>query len=150
MDNLIQALTLAKKNNRLVVLAGNGGSLINALHFELHLQELGIRAIALNNSGVLTARSNDYGMEAMFAKPLLAIAQNKDFFMAISGSGSSLNILAAVAQAHKKGIDTIGLSFTKNSPLLKAVSYPVYVPSPNMGSFEDDCSILSHQLKDYL
>jgi D-sedoheptulose 7-phosphate isomerase len=150
IDALVLALKAAKKRDCLVVLAGNGGSMVNALHMELHLQEVGIRAITLSNPGILTARANDYGIESMFSLPLDALARKNDLFMAISGSGSSLNILAAVDLANKRGILSAGISFTKNSPLLKFSSYPVLLPSANMGIFEDDCSQLAHSLKRYL
>ena len=148
--SLVSALQAAKKRNALILLAGNGGSMVNALHIELHLQEIGFRAISLSNPAILTARANDFGVERMFANSVEALGLPNDMLLAISGSGSSPNILAAVAVANKKGLLSAGISFTKNSPLLKAVALPVLFASPNMGAFEDDCSVLSHELKRYL
>ena len=146
-DDFTHLLEEAKANNRLVLLIGNGGSLVNALHLELHLQEAGIRATSITNPAILSARSNDYGINLMFSPSVSALGRKGDILIAISGSGKSPNILQACKAALARGMVVIGISFTQNSPLLKLASYPLYIPSNSMAQFEDDVSTLCHLMK---
>ena len=78
------------------------------------IQNGGIRAIALNDSSMLTCLSNDYSYEEVFSKQIGYYGFKDDMLIAISSSGMSQNILNAVNYANKMGIYTITLSGFKS------------------------------------
>jgi D-sedoheptulose 7-phosphate isomerase len=100
-----------------LLVAGNGGSAADAQHvvaeFVVRLADdrPPMRAVALTtNTSILTAGSNDYGFERVFARQVEALGQAGDVFMGISTSGNSPNVLRALEAAKTLGITTIGLS----------------------------------------
>jgi D-sedoheptulose 7-phosphate isomerase len=100
-----------------VLACGNGGSAADAQHFaaefvgrfERERPELG--AIALTtDSSILTAIANDYDYNAIFAKQVRALGQPGDVLLAISTSGNSANVLAAVSAAHDREMTVVALT----------------------------------------
>jgi D-sedoheptulose 7-phosphate isomerase len=124
---LIEALRADKR----VLACGNGGSMSDAMHFaeELtgnfrsHRRPLG--AIALSDSAHLTCVANDFGFDQVFARGVEAHGGRGDVLLAISTSGKSPNVLAAVSSAKEKGLSTIGLVGHAESPLAKEVDIAV-------------------------
>jgi len=104
-----------------VLLAGNGGSAADAQHIageflsRLRFDRHPLPAIALTtDSSVLTAVGNDYGYDQVFERQLRGLGRKGDVFIAISTSGRSPNVLAALAAARELGIVTVG--FTGTAP----------------------------------
>jgi len=100
-----------------VLFAGNGGSAADAQHIagefvsRLNYDRAPIAGIALTtDSSVLTAIGNDYGYEHVFSRQVLGIGRQGDVLVAISTSGRSPNILAAIATAKTMGIHTVGFT----------------------------------------
>jgi D-sedoheptulose 7-phosphate isomerase len=100
-----------------VLACGNGGSAADAQHFaaefvgrfERERPELG--AIALTtDSSIITAIANDYNFEQIFAKQVRALGQSGDVLLAITTSGSSPNILAAIQAAHERDMTVVALT----------------------------------------
>ena len=86
-----------------LIFVGNGASASMASHYALDFSKnAGIRALALNDGAMLTALTNDIGGEAIFAEQVGFYAQAGDVLVAISSSGSSPNILAAVEKARDR------------------------------------------------
>ena len=107
----------ALKSGHKLLVAGNGGSAADAQHVvaefvvRLAADRPPMRAVALTtNTSILTAGSNDYGFERVFARQVEALGQAGDVFMGISTSGNSPNVLRALEAAKTLGIATIGLS----------------------------------------
>lgn len=96
-----------------LLIAGNGGSLCDAMHFaeELTGQFRGKRralpAIALSDPGHLSCTANDMGYADVFSRALEALGKPGDVFIALTTSGNSPNILQAVAVAKEMGLKTI-------------------------------------------
>jgi D-sedoheptulose 7-phosphate isomerase len=112
-DAISQALLGGGK----LLLAGNGGSAADAQHLAAEFlsrfvtDRSPLPAIALTtDSSVLTAIGNDYGFEHVFERQVRGLGRPNDVFLAISTSGSSPNILAALKAARDIGITTIGFS----------------------------------------
>ncbi len=104
-----------------VMLAGNGGSAADAQHIageflsRLRFDRQPLPALALTtDSSVLTAIGNDYGYERVFERQLRGLGRKGDVFIAISTSGKSPNVLAALAAAREIGVATVG--FTGTAP----------------------------------
>jgi D-sedoheptulose 7-phosphate isomerase len=100
-----------------VLACGNGGSAADAQHFaaefvgrfERERPELG--AIALTtDSSIMTAIANDYSYEQIFAKQVRALGQSGDVLLAITTSGSSPNVLAAIQAAHERDMTVVALT----------------------------------------
>src|SRR6266581_1269647 len=113
-----------------VMTCGNGGSAADAQHFVAELvgrfrrQRPGWSAIALTvDPSVLTSLSNDYSFEQVFTRQVQALGRPGDVLVAISTSGSSKNVLAAVDVASALGILTVGLTGEGRSKLGDLVHY---------------------------
>ena len=89
-----------------VYLCGNGGSAANAIHIANDLIACGIRAHALTaDIATLTAIANDFGYPWVFSHQVSLFGEPGDLLIALSGSGKSQNILAAIAAAEDIGMD---------------------------------------------
>jgi len=100
-----------------VLACGNGGSASDAQHFAAEFigrferERPGLAAIALTtDSSILTAIGNDYNFTEIFSKQVQALGQPGDVLLAITTSGNSANVLAAVEAAHAKEMTVIALT----------------------------------------
>jgi D-sedoheptulose 7-phosphate isomerase len=98
-----------------IIAFGNGGSATDAndLVADCVTPPLGMKpipAVSLSAEPAnITAITNDIGSEAIFARQLIAHARSEDVAVGISTSGGSANILAALAEARKRGLLTVGI-----------------------------------------
>jgi D-sedoheptulose 7-phosphate isomerase len=130
-----------------IIFAGNGGSFADAQHLSAEFTSrflfdrapLASVALATNNSAI-SAIANDYGYEQVFVRELQAIAKPQDVFIAISTSGNSSNILAAVSVAKELGVTTIGWT-GESGGQLKQMCDCICVPSPETARIQE-CHIL--------
>ena len=101
-----------QKGNKLLI-AGNGGSLCDAIHFAEELtgqfrkQRAALPALALADPGSLTAISNDMGFENVFARSIEALGRPGDIFFALTTSGNSENLISAAQRAKERHLQTI-------------------------------------------
>jgi D-sedoheptulose 7-phosphate isomerase len=109
---ILRTLQAGKK----LILCGNGGSAAEAQHFATELvgryfkNRRALPAIALTADGTLvTCIGNDYGYEQVFARQIAGLAQPGDLVVVLTSSGNSKNILAALAEAKRLGLDTLSL-----------------------------------------
>jgi D-sedoheptulose 7-phosphate isomerase len=112
-----EALKTALTSGRKVLAFGNGGSAADAQHFSTELvgrfqkDRAGFAAIALTaDTSLLTSVSNDYGFERVFARQIEALGAPGDVAFAISTSGRSPNVVAALEVARDRGLRTIALT----------------------------------------
>lgn len=113
IDLLVERLSAGNK----LLVCGNGGSAADALHICAELVGRFLRerrplpAVALNaNQSILTALSNDYSYETVFARQVQALATPGDVVWGISTSGNSKNVVEALRTARALGARTIGLT----------------------------------------
>jgi D-sedoheptulose 7-phosphate isomerase len=93
-----------------VLALGNGGSATDAMDVVADLRAAGLPALDLTeDTAVLTALANDVGVENVFARQVIAHGRPADALLAISTSGGSANVLAALAEARRRGLGTIAL-----------------------------------------
>ena len=101
------------QNKGKLLIAGNGGSLCDAMHFAEELTgqfrkfRPALPAIALSDPGYLTCVSNDMGFESVFSRGVEAFGSAGDVFIAMTTSGNSENLLHAAKTAKQKGLKTI-------------------------------------------
>ena len=87
---------------------GNGGSATDATDLVADLERAGRAAIDLTGDpAILTAIANDVGVEAIFSRQVIAYGRPGDALVALSTSGGSANVIAALAEARRRGLATI-------------------------------------------
>lgn len=115
-----------RRKNKLLV-AGNGGSLCDALHCAEELTgqfrkpRAALPAIALADAGHMSCVSNDLGFDKVFSRYLEALGQSGDVFIGLSTSGNSPNLVEAFEAAKKLGLKTIAF-LGKNGGKLRGVA----------------------------
>ena len=113
VDVICEAFTSGRK----LLIFGNGGSSADAQHFSAEfvgrfsVERRALPAIALTtNQALLTAWSNDYSFDDVFARQIEALGSRGDVAFGISTSGMSVNVVNALARARERGLHTIGLT----------------------------------------
>lgn len=135
-----------------IIFAGNGGSFADAQHlsaeftsrFMFDRQPLASIALGTNNSAI-SAIGNDYGYEQVFARELKGNGKAGDVFIAITTSGNSPNILAAVSVAQTMGIKAYGLT-GKTGGQLKMLCDCLSVPSDETARIQECHILMGHIL----
>jgi len=135
VQSIINDIVKAYKENKKVIVFGNGGSASDALHMCAELQgrffldRKGLGAICLNtNVSTMTAVGNDLGFNEIFKKPLEGLLNQGDIVIGISTSGNSENVMRAIEYANNNG----GKCFTltgKDGGKLKDISDCLIAPS---------------------
>jgi D-sedoheptulose 7-phosphate isomerase len=141
-----------------VMACGNGGSAADAQHFaaefvgrfERERPELG--AIALStDSSIITAIANDYNFDQIFSKQVRALGQPGDVLLAISTSGNSRNVLAAIEAAHERDLIVVALTGKgggKIAQLLRETDVHVCVPHDRTARIQEVHLLVLHCLCD--
>ncbi len=138
----------ALQNGKKILFAGNGGSAADAQHLaaelvvRLNYHRPGLAAIALTtDTSALTAISNDYSFDQVFARQVEALGQPGDIFVGISTSGKSPNILRALDAAHLKQMITIGFTGEHAPFMSECCDWVVNIPSSETAKIQE-CHIL--------
>lgn len=114
---------------------GNGGSMCDAMHFAEELtgrfrdDRPGYAALAISDPSHLSCVGNDYGYEQVFARFIEAHGRAGDVLLAISTSGTSKNVIAAVGVARQRGMRVIGLTGSAGTPLADAADIAIVTPA---------------------
>lgn len=105
------------KGDGKILACGNGGSAADSQHFSSELlnrfekERPGLACVALTtDSSTLTSIANDYAYEQIFSKQVRALGQKNDVLLAISTSGNSKNVIAAIEAAHECGMHVVALT----------------------------------------
>jgi len=113
----VDTMFAALANGNKILACGNGGSAADAQHFAAELigrferERPGLPALALTtDASVLTAVANDYAYDQVFAKQVRALGQPGDVLLAITTSGHSANVLAAIEEAHEREMIVVALT----------------------------------------
>ncbi|HUW17947.1 MAG TPA: SIS domain-containing protein [Sedimentisphaerales bacterium] len=119
-----EAIERALKTNGRIYICGNGGSAADAQHIAGELvgrfqrERKALPAMALTtDTSAITSISNDYGYETVFARQVEAFVEEGDILWAVSTSGASANIIAAVKSAKAKGASVLAFTGKPDSPL---------------------------------
>jgi D-sedoheptulose 7-phosphate isomerase len=159
---VIGAIEAAHAAGRQIFVIGNGGSAATASHMmnDLCKGTLGhkgdapwprFKVLALtDNVSLMTAWANDTDYNHVFSEPLRNFAQAGDLLIAISASGNSPNIVAALEAAKQLGVKIIGFTGFGGGKLAQMADVVVTVPSNEYGPVEDVHMILDHIIVSYL
>jgi D-sedoheptulose 7-phosphate isomerase len=131
-----QYLSNAFRNAKKLMICGNGGSAADAQHLaaefvnRFQLDRSPLPALALTtDTSIITSIANDYQYENVFSKQIEALGVSGDILLAISTSGSSPNVLAAIRTARKKEIYTVAFIGGDGGDMLGLVDLPLLVQS---------------------
>lgn len=143
----------SKRAGRAVFICGNGGSAGLANHAACDLGIAGLRAVSLSASAeVITATGNDHGYENVFAIQLSRLARDGDVLLAISSSGKSPNIIAALERAVDLGMQTITLTGFPGSSAHEKADAAIHVEAQarDYAVVETAHQAILHALADYV
>lgn len=136
-----------------VLLFGNGGSAADAQHIaaewcgRLSRERGPLPALALGaNPSDLTSLGNDYGFDRVFARLVEAHGRTGDVAIAISTSGNSPNVLAAVEVARAGGLHTIALAGRGGGKLAPLADLALVVPSDDTQRIQESHIAIGHAL----
>jgi D-sedoheptulose 7-phosphate isomerase len=158
LEAALELLENAWTNDRLVLLAGNGGSAATAEHMDLDLSKgiariagagRGFRTIALTHGPALSAWANDAGPAEVFCGQVRDLGRSKDVLIVLSAMGNSPNVVAAVDEARELGLATIGFLGAGGGKTGELVDVPVVVASDDYGVIEDSHLVLNHVVTEY-
>ena len=134
LTQVIDVIVTAFKNGNKLLLFGNGGSAADAQHIaaeftnRFRIERPPLPALALTtDTSALTAIANDYDYAQVFVKQLQALGKAGDVALAISTSGNSPNVLAAVETCKNLKITTVGLSGGSGGNMVGRVDFMLCV-----------------------
>ena len=139
---------------RKIITCGNGGSASTASHYITDWNKMvnlatgkKFRGISLcDNVGLITAYGNDLSYAEVFAGQVNALMDEGDLLVAVSGSGSSQNILKAIEAAHKVGGKVLGVVGYDGGAMMSVCDHCVLVPSFDMQLCEDVHLMFGHMV----
>jgi D-sedoheptulose 7-phosphate isomerase len=154
----VELMVATLVGNGRILACGNGGSAADAQHFAAELvgrfemERQGLAAIALTtDSSILTAVSNDYGFDEVFARQVHALGRSGDLLLAISTSGNSPNVVGAVRTAHDNGLSVVALTGRGGGEIgrmLRDSDVHLCVPSERTARIQEIHTLVIHCLCD--
>jgi D-sedoheptulose 7-phosphate isomerase len=136
-----------------MLFCGNGGSAADSQHLAAELTGRFIKdrrplaAIALStDSSAMTCIGNDYSFEEVFARQVAGLGRSEDLLIAISTSGNSRNVIRAVEEAHKIGMQTVGILGRDGGNLRNLCNYSIVVPSQTTARIQECHILIGHTL----
>jgi D-sedoheptulose 7-phosphate isomerase len=138
LERVITAVDDCLSHGHKIFACGNGGSAADAQHLVAELigrflhERRALPAIALTaDAATLTAISNDYGYERVFARQLEGLAQRGDLLFAISTSGNSPNVLQAARTALDHGCVVVAMTGERDSKLAALATAGLLIRAPS-------------------
>jgi D-sedoheptulose 7-phosphate isomerase len=156
IENFIEVMMDAFRNDKTIFVIGNGGSAASASHMAQDLskgtratlgQQKRFKALSLtDNTAFLTALGNDDGFDTIFEQQLINFAKPGDLVLAISGSGNSPNIVRAIEWANSNGLITVGVTGFGGGKLREINHHSLHVPLNDMCTAESIHNVLFHYI----
>jgi D-sedoheptulose 7-phosphate isomerase len=153
-ERMVQCL----RHDGKIMACGNGGSAADSQHFAAELlnrfemERPGLAAIALTtDTSTLTSIANDFNFDQVFSKQVRALGQKSDLLLAISTSGNSKNVLAAVLAAHESGMGVVALTGRNGGEMtevLRPSDVHICVPAQNTARIQEVHLLVLHCLCD--
>ncbi|MBI2542904.1 MAG: SIS domain-containing protein [Candidatus Aenigmarchaeota archaeon] len=157
IQNVVNVLVNAYKNDKRIFIFGNGGSAATSSHMACDIgkgtlkdvrdrNEKRFHVISLNdNIPLMTAIANDISYDEVFAQQLRNHLQEGDIVIGISASGNSPNVLKAFSYANETRAVTIGLlGFMTGGKAKDLVNHSIIIKSNSYGIVEDFHMVLNH------
>ena len=156
----IETMASSLKSGNKILSCGNGGSAADAQHFSAELvcrferERPALAAIALTvDTSALTAISNDYHYDEVFARQIDALAKSNDVLLAISTSGFSPSVVRAIEQAHEQKMIVVALTGRDGGQVAKILNdndIEIRVPSESTARIQEVHLLTIHCLCDQI
>lgn len=163
MDQVIsfaQKIVWAFNNDKKLIICGNGGSAADAQHIAAEfinrflMERPPLPALALTtDTSIITSIGNDYSFNEIFSKQIKALGVGGDILLALSTSGNSPNVLAAVDTAKENGIYTVGLTGGEGGELVNHADTCMVVKGESTPRIQETHIFVGHmicELVDYI
>jgi D-sedoheptulose 7-phosphate isomerase len=148
---IADVIASALRGGNKLLLAGNGGSAADAQHIAAEIvgrykkDRPAYAAIALTtDTSALTAIGNDYGFEQIFARQVEGLGRRGDVLLAITTSGRSPNILAALKAARQQGLVTVGFTGVKGTSMAAFCDHLLIAPSDDTAVIQQIYMAFAH------
>jgi len=156
VERLGQAMMTCWEGRGKVLIAGNGGSAADAIHFAEELvvrfqkNRRGLAAMALCDAAVVTCAANDLGYEQVFSRQVEAYGNPGDVFVAMTTSGNSTNLLRAIQAAKAQQLVTVSFLGRDGGAARGLCDIELIVPSPITARVQEAHKILYHCLCEWV
>lgn len=151
IDKVAKEIIKAFKNDKKILLCGNGGSAADAQHItaelsgKFYLDRKPLPAEALHvNSSFLTAVANDYSYDEVFARSVKASGREGDILIAISTSGNSANVIKGIEAANERKMIVVGLTGQSGGQMNNICKYLIKVPSKDTPRIQESHILIGH------
>lgn len=143
------------QNGGKILLCGNGGSAAEAQHIAAEFtsslrhefRRKALPALALTtDTSFMTACSNDFGYETIFARQMEAFGNANDILIALTTSGNSKNVLLGAEEAKRKGMKIIGITGEGGGKLQELCDVIFAIPSRNTQRIQECSLLIQHSL----
>lgn len=153
IDAIVAAVAECLRSGHRVYTLGNGGSAADAQHiaaellgrFKLDRQAMPAMALTTDTS-TLTAVANDLGYEQIFARQVAGLARPGDVVWALSTSGNSPNVLAALRVAAERGTTTVGFTGRTGGEMRSMCTYVYCVPHESSDRIQEAHLLAYHYI----
>ena len=153
MERAVAIMTGALCSGGRVLFCGNGGSAADAQHFAAELsgkflldrRALDAEALHVNTS-FLTAYANDFSYDQVYARLVQAKGRKGDILIGISTSGNSKNIVLAFEEAHRIGMQTIGMTGAGGGAMAAVSDVLLAMPSKETPRIQECHLVVGHIL----
>ena len=153
IERVAKAIITTLRRGGRVFFFGNGGSASESQHLaaelvgRFHQDRCPLPAIALTeNIASLTAISNDYAYQDVFARQIAGLGQRGDVVIGLSTSGRSPNVLAGLRQARRMGLLTVGLTGGRGGRMREACDLLLCVPSSTTARIQEAHLLIGHTI----
>jgi len=155
VEQVVDLLYDAYDHGRTVLIIGNGGSACTATHLCEDLATYTIpfseakrlRVLSLtDNTAMITALGNDIDFDAVFSEQVQTYGAPGDVLIAMSGSGNSPNIIAAVERARSLDMKVVGMTGFEGGSLRELSDYSLHSPSNEMQIAQDGHMVMTHMI----
>jgi D-sedoheptulose 7-phosphate isomerase len=153
MQEAAEAIVASLGAGGKVLLCGNGGSAADAQHIaaellgRFKLERRALAAVALTeNVASITAISNDYGYEEVFARQLDGLARPGDVLLALSTSGTSANVLSALERAAQLEVVTVAMSGPAPNRAAEVADIALCIPASTTAAVQEGHLLAGHVL----
>lgn len=150
---VVEAVAKALKEGQKVILFGNGGSAADSQHIAAEFigrfqkERQALAAIALTtDTSILTALSNDYSSDIIFARQIEGLGRKGDIAFGISTSGNSSNVIEGIKTAKSMGLTTVSLTGCGGGELAKLTDISLIVPSKVTARIQESHICIAHAI----
>lgn len=156
LDRLGRELLACWERKGKLLIAGNGGSAADAMHFAEELvvrfrkNRRALAAIALCDATVISCAGNDLGYDSVFERQVEALGNPGDVFIAMTTSGNSTNLLRALARARSQGLVTVAFLGKGGGQARGQADLELVIPSDNTARIQEAHKLLFHTLCEWV